>query len=88
MNKIVRKADVKVVLNNLVKTEEPLILWSNIDSVRYIDTVEKTEDGYRITIFDDVTGAGWRGFFYPSEAINLIWENRKYINESGQLEKL
>ena len=54
--------------------------------------LEKTEDTLfgRVYMvwYDNVTGDCGECFFHTSEVAEIIWKNRKYINQSGQLKKM
>lgn len=66
-----------------------LQITDNVHSAE-IFHLEPTElSGYVYMISEDNVTGNYDGcFFYTSEVAEIIWNNRKYINQSGQLKRM
>lgn len=73
--------------------DKPFIqLWDEMDSNRIMVFIEP-DDSYTIPLFrvryiDTVRGTERGDLLRLSEIVEAIWHNRKFINQSGQLDNI
>lgn len=74
-------------------TDKPFIqLWDEMDSNHIMVFIEP-DDSYTIPLFrvryiDTVRGTERGDLLRLSEIVEAIWHNRKFINQSGQLDSI
>ena len=87
MNKIRTKADALAVAKKLVASDSMLVLWDNIKENRVAlrDSTYHSDTRYKIALMNTVNGDGWYELLSIYGVAEIIWHNRKFINQSGQL---
>lgn len=89
MNKIKCKADAEELIRRLAAGDAVISLWDTPASIRVITRiVDDGSSGFYVSYHEDTTGEDWRQFHYLSEIIDTIWNNRKHINNSDQLQHI
>ena len=89
MEKIKSKADAKELIRRLVEKEEWITLWETARSIRVITRIiDDGASGYYVHFHEDTTGEEWSSFRYLSEIVDVVWDNRKYINSTPQLRRI
>jgi hypothetical protein len=87
--KIKRKQDAVDVIHKLVASEGGIALWSYpVTSRSIVRIVEVYGYGFYVMYHEDFIGEDWVQFHYPAELVDVIWDNRKFINQSGQISDL
>lgn len=87
MQKIRSKVDAREVAEQLIETNGYIVLRDEIDSGDVIEILENDEECKMIKFrrTDSVKGITSTGWMSRSLLPLIIWERRKFINQSGQL---
>ena len=89
MQAIKSKADAQEVIDRLISSEGFITLWDTSKTIRAVTRIVKTDGfGYYVSYHEDTTGEDWTQYHYLAEIVSIIWDNRKFINRSGQLETI
>lgn len=89
MQAIKSKADAQKVVEHLISSDGFITLWDEPKTIRAISKIVKMDGlGYYVSYHEDTTGEDWSQYHYLAEIVSLIWDHRKFINRSGQLETI
>jgi len=88
MEKIKNYKSATAVAIKIAKSKKELQLWDEPQSARIVKVEFQNGDVCSLKYEDSVTGEVWDGKTTIFGLSRAIWENRKFINHSGQLENL
>ncbi len=87
MKTIRTKKDVEELIKRLVENGASISIWDEKESCCSISNiVENGNCRYYVDYHEDLTGKDWTQFQYYSELVKILWDNRKHINRTGQLQ--
>ena len=88
MNKIKNKADARTRAEKLVASDSMIVLWDKVKENRVMlrDSSYHSDTRYKMALMDTVNGTGWYELLSIYGVADILWHNRKFINQSGQLD--
>ena len=90
MKKIISKALAEQFVKAVLNDNKMIQLWDNMKNNRIMEITETISQDYFKVVFTDTVQGVIMGeeTMKLSMLVEIIWENRKFINQSGQLDNL
>lgn len=89
MQKIRSRADAREVAEKFINEKLTIQLWDEFEDNRLMEYVEACGSRiHRVNFIDTVNGTSFSEKHTVEFIASVIWSNRKFINQSGQLGSL